>query len=398
MMQLRDDNNGLSLIEVMVAIIILAIVVTPFLHSFVTTANANNKAKQVHRATTVAQSVTESLKGDSLLNISKEFNGGWTLTEVSESPATTRYFECDENGVEITEEEQKSCFTEDGGVTYKLRKNADGTYFKDQYYFKIDDLKAEYGTYDVMLKLQGKSDDTASTTSVLNFNDNELTQLPIINEDVDAICIEQSSYLDEALTECGITSAAYNIDCLRREITIDVKETARSTGKDRVAVEVTFKYFNVYDFRKQKEYKVTCYDSDVTGESIRNIYLYYRPLYPNSEIWDKIIFNNNANVPVNLCIFKQEILTPEEGTVDGSLVTMTPTQKNAGMKSTTEANEDSYKMTLELHGSSSWEEFLENTEIYTNLRQNIANPEKEYYPKFKLTYNGSSRDSGGIMR
>ena len=398
MKQLRDDNNGLSLIEVMVAIIILAIVVTPFLHSFVTTANANAKAKSMHRATTVAQSVVESLKGDSLIDISKEFNVNWTLTNLSDNPtgvAATTYYECDENGNQITDEGAKSCYTEDGGSTYKLRKNADGSYAKDQYFFMIDDLKEEHGTYDVMLKLTGKS---ATSGSVLEFNNTELTQLPIINEDVDAICLEQSSYLDDAIRECGIDSRNSVPKTLERQIEIEVKKTPKAGGDARVTVMVTFKYENVFTSKK-KEIKVTCYDSDQTGEDLRNIYLYYRPLYSNSARYDQVIYKNESDVPLNLYLFKQEVIDPSDVAPGSDIVTMTTTQVNAGMKKTTINDENNYQMRLRLYGgaSTSWEDFKKNTTIYTNLFTNIKTGDPIAANKIDIYYRDKTRYSGSSL-
>lgn len=53
------DNNGFTLLEVLIAVLVLAIVVVPLLHSFVSSHRINSKSKQYMRATTLAQDEME---------------------------------------------------------------------------------------------------------------------------------------------------------------------------------------------------------------------------------------------------------------------------------------------------------------------------------------------------
>lgn len=57
-----NRNAGFSLVELLIAVIILAIIVVPLLHGFVTSARMNGKARQTQRAITVAQDLMEGLK------------------------------------------------------------------------------------------------------------------------------------------------------------------------------------------------------------------------------------------------------------------------------------------------------------------------------------------------
>ena len=54
-----SDNNGFTLLEVLIAVMILAIVIVPMLHSFVSSHRINSKSKQYMRATTLAQDEME---------------------------------------------------------------------------------------------------------------------------------------------------------------------------------------------------------------------------------------------------------------------------------------------------------------------------------------------------
>ncbi|MCH5271235.1 MAG: type II secretion system protein [Lachnospiraceae bacterium] len=91
------NNQGLSLIEVLVAIIILAIVTGPLLQSLVTGIRLNAKAKEKQRLTTAAQSIMEGLKAYDVEHISMQFNG-WGMRLIANA---TSYYEepiSDRNG------------------------------------------------------------------------------------------------------------------------------------------------------------------------------------------------------------------------------------------------------------------------------------------------------------
>lgn len=71
---MKKDNKGFSLIELMAAVVILAIIVTPLLHSFMTVVRTNAKARRLLRSTTVAENVMEGLSGLSIETIAQQFH------------------------------------------------------------------------------------------------------------------------------------------------------------------------------------------------------------------------------------------------------------------------------------------------------------------------------------
>ena len=68
----RINNSGMSLLELLVAIIILAIIVVPLLHTFVSASRVNLNARQKLKITTAAQDVMEGLKAESLEEVASE--------------------------------------------------------------------------------------------------------------------------------------------------------------------------------------------------------------------------------------------------------------------------------------------------------------------------------------
>ncbi|MDE7253289.1 MAG: type II secretion system GspH family protein [Acetatifactor sp.] len=68
------NHRGMTLVEVIVAMAILAVVIVPTLHIFASTSGTNFRAKQRQRATTVAESTMEALKAYSLDNLCRLFD------------------------------------------------------------------------------------------------------------------------------------------------------------------------------------------------------------------------------------------------------------------------------------------------------------------------------------
>lgn len=56
------NNEGFSLVELLIAIVILSIIVVPLLHSFVTSARTNAKSRNTMHATAIAEDVMEQFE------------------------------------------------------------------------------------------------------------------------------------------------------------------------------------------------------------------------------------------------------------------------------------------------------------------------------------------------
>lgn len=69
-----SKNAGLTLVELLVAITMLAIIVVPLLHAFASSARVGLKARQRLRVTTAAQDIMEGLKAESIESLSCAFN------------------------------------------------------------------------------------------------------------------------------------------------------------------------------------------------------------------------------------------------------------------------------------------------------------------------------------
>ncbi len=72
--QQRYSNRGLTLFEVMIAIALFAIIVTPIMRTFVTSIRVNQQSRKVMIATDIAQSIIEGYTGKTYADVWKGMN------------------------------------------------------------------------------------------------------------------------------------------------------------------------------------------------------------------------------------------------------------------------------------------------------------------------------------
>ena len=61
----RVNHKGVTIFEVMIAIALFAIIITPVMRSFITSMRVNQKARRAMIATDVAQTIMEGISGKS---------------------------------------------------------------------------------------------------------------------------------------------------------------------------------------------------------------------------------------------------------------------------------------------------------------------------------------------
>ena len=72
---LYRDRKGFTLVELLIAMIILVVALIPMLNSFAVNAKVNRKSKIKLRSTMIAQDIMEGIKGYSTKDIYKQFTG-----------------------------------------------------------------------------------------------------------------------------------------------------------------------------------------------------------------------------------------------------------------------------------------------------------------------------------
>ena len=122
----RLNNGGMSLVEVVVAMTIFAVVTVPVLHALTTSAYYNQKARKRQNVTALAESVMENFKGYSLDSLENE-----VFTGVAGAKKL---------GLEISN---------DSDISYTY---ADSTKRDSAITFQIQNVKSEKANYNILCK------------------------------------------------------------------------------------------------------------------------------------------------------------------------------------------------------------------------------------------------------
>ncbi len=144
-------NQGFTLVEVLIAVAILAVAVTPILSSFVTTAKVNSNARRKFTATTVAESLMESVKAFSLNDFATQCaypSDGFTLLagDLENGGAFSGSAAELANDGGVWQVKGTNYTVTKVGTATKFNESADGTYC-----FFVQNIRMAGGTYDAIV-------------------------------------------------------------------------------------------------------------------------------------------------------------------------------------------------------------------------------------------------------
>lgn len=77
----RKDNKGFTLLELLVAVVILAVIIVPMLRSFVSSYRVNARSRENMRATTLAQNEMEIFEKEKIEDLLDTTKFGYTVTK-----------------------------------------------------------------------------------------------------------------------------------------------------------------------------------------------------------------------------------------------------------------------------------------------------------------------------
>lgn len=302
---MKKDNKGFTLLELLVAVIILAIVVTPMLHSFVTSYRVNARSREIMRATTLAQNEMEIFEKEKLevLLDNETYDYEWTPTTYTSGSGSDE------------KEHTAYTFTYNKGIIN-------------------DETGREM--YDVVVKLDPES---ALDTDL--YHDQNTAELLYMNtlSGVDSGAYVQSIRSDdkggedeeayEFFYKCQVPNAVTGNKRSMEEFAKNVKRTitlkiekVEQHGVETTVVKVKYEYICTFDevpddYRK---YPLGAGDKIIFNNSqtlddkgkpveLKSVYLFYAPryntYYPNDS--ENIVIENKEKLPVNIYIIRQNI-------------------------------------------------------------------------------------------
>lgn len=281
----QKNNKGFSLIELLVAITILAVVMIPMLHSFITSARANAKARKVMEATTAAQNLMEEMKSENLPKYLTD-KGFSKVPVMKDEDSGEQYKDVDGNGIVGYYKAFDS--SESSALTVNDR----------EFRAKVTLDPHNYMT------LEGES------LKNTDYNAIPFAKLSKLSKASNAFYIQKSD--QEDLASKSMNPAAYVevYNQMRRTITIDIEHDS-STKVTKVYVTVNYKderageSGEVTPINRQEIYSNA---DDPEKKILSNVFVCFFPIYNNADVAnpkEEIVINNKNNCRVGVYLVKQ---------------------------------------------------------------------------------------------
>ena len=339
MRKFKDDNRGITLVELIVSIAILALIVLPFLNAFVTATKTNVKARNKMNATHLATNIMEGIENNSMKTMAYQFNypsEGFDLADgfdmADGSNAKELYYKngkyTDVKRFEDVMNAHPEAENLDKWMTSSIHKKNNTAFLGDtsswkfvenkehKYYFWMTDVKSGTKKYNAMVTVDGKGE---ANSKVEQYNAiDKVADMSAMDSNYDCMSSDVATIeeLVNTLKNRGYSDIESNKDSISRTITLDI------TGGSSTKVTVSYSYkftsgghMHVFpeDAAMKQMYTSVIFDntSNTANRTLKNIYLFYKPWYTstaNSD-WnsckDTIIINNNDKVDCTVNIVKQ---------------------------------------------------------------------------------------------
>lgn len=308
---LRDDSKGFSLIEVIIAVIILAILAVPLMRGFVITQKLNSRAGELEEYESLSQTIFEGSWNYSIEDIALMFN----------DPSLSSFI--------VPRSQFTSC--KPLGNYYDEAGNFIGSE-SNIYEFAIDDFVVSSDTnkkYDVIVRYDAshymgdESSSAARDASSYNYNAFEYSTAAIYDENVDYMFLMNEDDDEDAyeairvlLNDSTISDEELKKQ-VRREINITVEDNGTLIGgMPSSTVTANIKYYYPADADKDTPSSVMTYAGGTYTQTSngtpypRNIFICYYPDYysdySDRNLLDYIYVNNETNNKMSLVVAMQE--------------------------------------------------------------------------------------------
>lgn len=305
---MKRDDKGFTLLEVLIAVIVLAIVIVPMLHSFVSSYNVNAKSREIMRATTLAQNEMEIFEKEKLE----------VLVEDANQADDAKKYGYDGVALESSTTTDSATGEETEHVAYTFTKKG-----------VIND-GSDKDMFDVVVKLDPES----ASTSALYYTQNTQGLLSMNTLSF----LDSGAYVQKVRNNVNMTgddedvydiyvgrqnTPTHNAEKfkkdLKRTIAVTIEQEDQGSFMATV-VKVNYEYVCSYglvpdDKRNYSAGEQVIFNNaqtlDEEGNPIelQSVYLFYAPRYDTDLPADKenIVIYNEKKLPVNVYIIRQNI-------------------------------------------------------------------------------------------
>ena len=300
----QNKNKGFSLLELLVAVAILAVVVTPFLMTFLTTTRLNASTKERQRAKYAATNVMEDIRSVDASAIIEE-------VEKARQSKLDNEGQTDEN--DSSESEEVAYTFESGGNTYRVYPNEDGTYLCTTIYTDTSESSnSKVYTIDAEINPNVEDEETDSTA----YNQIDMAHIKAMSSVHDAFFeiggttddarLDQLAEKDFGSRNETILKQIYNT--VNREITITISyANTDEDEKKGTVVSVGNRYATpTYPQGVGTEAPQVIYSDDNTD--VRSVYLFFNPLYNGTARQARETINvvNEKDAKCDVFLIKQD--------------------------------------------------------------------------------------------
>ena len=223
---LMNDNTGMTLLELIIAVSIFAIAAAVLLQSFVTSSRVNKKSSLYLNVSTAAQNVMEAVKSKDFGDLSMAFNypinpmtdtlrldflndqlggyrsGSLTMKEVLKDGSTYKAVRLYRSSDSDTSQVTASVISKDNGKTYTFNPRTKGAN-QSKYYFQIAGMEAGNQTFDALITFDGSKDSgykkKTSSNKEMGKNDYEVPNISKLNTDSNAFLIMPLNWDENAM-------------------------------------------------------------------------------------------------------------------------------------------------------------------------------------------------------
>lgn len=355
----RLDDRGLTLIELLLAVLILSVVAAPLLHSFVTSAATAGRSRDMGDATLAAQNVAESVDALLVHELAARMGTGGSLMGTRiENP------ESDVSLPDSTEQSENHV----NGASYS---------------FELHGIESGRNSYDALVTLDASAYASANSVEVTQYTpmDAVFSQPGGQYENPDTLTYEDFASQATALSGEYHAPAEF-IPITRRTLDIDLNELGGI-----FTVTTTFRYLCTYNYsltitgadgRTEIEYyseelsATYAYEffreklRDGNAPSLTSIYYFYYPNYFGPGTYDDYItIHNEGDVQFSLFLIKQKALDYSSAPFNGVYPTLSD-----GVISAYDAG---YNADVSLMESSAVSSPVAT--LYSNLNQDVSGRE-----------------------
>lgn len=336
----KKNNGGFTLVELIIAVVILAIAVTPILHSFVTASSMSQRSQKMGEITALSQNIQETVKACSL-------DAFCSFDDEVQTMLGT-------NSVECTEEEGKRSV-------------------------KINNLFSGDSYFDALVTFEEPS--TAS--GLYEINAKEIVSYRDMNGTFAQSVTDQQN--PDVIADVKFNASVIDVDVSKaqkiRNINITISKVDKTVGGetviDKIYVDVEYKYDYLYKqggitktFTTTTNYMIFPNGFSYTEGVTPSTYIMYYPNYTfqtsNYDKLDRINIYNRSDVPMNIFLVKQaQVLDLAAGT---TMLDTNSTRSQLGAK------ENVYQVLIKQYFSKNFkqEQVSQNNSLYTNAFINIT--------------------------